>query len=223
MRGLSFTISRGERVAFIGPNGAGKSTTIKMLSGILYPTAGDISILGHTPWKDRRTMAYKIGTVFGQRSQLWYHLPAGDTFDLLASAYAIDRDDYKKRRAYLADVFHLEPLLNRPVRQLSLGERMRCEIAASLLHKPEILFLDEPTVGLDITARTAIRDLIRDASEQDGTTILLTSHDTGDMEKSATASSSLITAPLSSTSRSRACARPISAARSSPCIWRRRR
>ncbi len=180
---LSFSLEPGERVAFVGPNGAGKSTTIKILSGILHPSAGEVSVLGYTPWKERRKLAYRIGTVFGQRSQLWYHLPASDTLALLASAYEIEPDVYRARRGHLTEVFDLGPLLEKPVRQLSLGERMRCEIAASLLHKPEVLFLDEPTVGLDVAAKGAIRDLIRTASEEDGTTVLLTSHDTGDMER----------------------------------------
>lgn len=180
---LSFTVERGERVAFVGPNGAGKSTTIKILSGILQPTSGKVSVLGFTPSKDRRQMAYKIGTVFGQRSQLWYHLPPEDTFRLLACAYEIEQDAYKKRLSFLTEAFDIAPLLDKPVRQMSLGQRMRCEIVASLLHKPDVLFLDEPTIGLDITARRTIRDLIRDTSDRDGTTVLLTSHDTGDMEQ----------------------------------------
>jgi ABC-2 type transport system ATP-binding protein len=180
---LSFTVERGERVAFVGPNGAGKSTTIKILSGILQPTSGKVSVLGFTPSKDRRQMAYRIGTVFGQRSQLWYHLPPEDTFRLLACAYEIEPDTYKKRLSFLTEAFDIAPLLDKPVRQMSLGQRMRCEIVASLLHKPDVLFLDEPTIGLDITARRTIRDLIRDTSDRDGTTVLLTSHDTGDMEQ----------------------------------------
>lgn len=181
--GLSFSLEPGERVAFVGPNGAGKSTTIKILSGILQPTSGAVQILGLTPWADRRVLSYRIGAVFGQRSQLWQHLPASDSFELLACAYEIPPDIFKARIGKLREVFALGPLLEKPVRQLSLGERMRCEIAASLLHKPDILFLDEPTVGLDVTAKAAIRDLIRTASTEDGATVLLTSHDTGDMER----------------------------------------
>lgn len=183
VKGLSFTLQRGERVAFVGPNGAGKSTTIKMLSGILHPSAGEVSINGFTPWIDRTKMAYQIGTVFGQRSQLWYHLPPKDTFELLSYAYEMERDDFKKRMVTLVDAFDAGALIEKPVRQLSLGERMRCEIIASLLHKPSILFLDEPTVGLDVVSKGVIRDLVKQASEQDGTTVLLTSHDTGDMER----------------------------------------
>lgn len=180
---LSFTIQPGERVAFIGPNGAGKSTTIKILSGILHPTAGRVEVGGFAPSRDRSKLAHIIGTVFGQRSQLWYHLPAADTFELLSYVYDIDRDDYKNRIRELVDRFQIDDLLRQPVRQMSLGQRMRCEIVASLLHRPKILFLDEPSIGLDVDAKTIIRDLIREASVQDGVTILLTSHDTGDMEK----------------------------------------
>lgn len=181
--GISFTLNEGERVAFVGPNGAGKSTTIKILSGILYPDAGTVEIGGLVPWKDRQKLAYQIGTVFGQRSQLWYHLPARDTFELLSYAYEMDRADFKARSAYLINAFSAGAIVEKPVRQLSLGERMRCEIIASLLHRPKILFLDEPTVGLDVVSKGIIRDLVRQASEEDGTTVLLTSHDTGDMER----------------------------------------
>lgn len=183
VKDLSFSLQKGERVAFVGPNGAGKSTTIKMLSGILFPTAGEVLINGLTPWIDRNKMAYQIGTVFGQRSQLWYHLPARDTFELLSYAYEMERDDFKKRLSFLVDAFDAGALIEKSVRQLSLGERMRCEIIASLLHKPSILFLDEPTVGLDIVSKGVIRDLVKETSEKDGTTVLLTSHDTGDMER----------------------------------------
>ncbi len=181
--GIEFDIQPGERVAFVGPNGAGKSTTIKMLSGILQPTAGEVRVLGRTPWKHRSTLGFEIGTVFGQRSQLWYHLPAKDAFDLLARIYELEPRSYRARLEELTEAFDVGDLLSRPVRQLSLGQRMRCEIVASLLHKPRILFLDEPTIGLDVTAKSVIRDLIRDSSRDDGSTLLLTSHDTGDMEQ----------------------------------------
>lgn len=183
VKDLSFTLHAGERVAFVGPNGAGKSTTIKILSGILHPESGHVAINGLVPWTDRTKMAYQIGTVFGQRSQLWYHLPARDTFELLSYAYEMERDLFKKRVTFLVDAFDAGALIEKPVRQLSLGERMRCEIIASLLHKPSILFLDEPTVGLDVVSKGVIRDLVKQTSEQDGTTVLLTSHDTGDMER----------------------------------------
>jgi ABC-2 type transport system ATP-binding protein len=181
--GLSFRVEAGERVAFVGPNGAGKSTTIKILSGILHPDGGHVRVLGYEPWRERRALGGRIGTVFGQRSQLWYHLPAVETFDLLARIYDQDPVLQRRRRDSYVELFELGPLLRKPVRQLSLGERMRCELVASLLHAPEILFLDEPTIGLDVTAKAVIRDLIREQSERDGRTLLFTSHDTGDMEQ----------------------------------------
>ena len=180
---VSFSIAAGERVAFVGPNGAGKSTTIKILSGILHPTSGQARVAGCVPWKERRRLAYRIGTVFGQRSQLWYHLPAADTFELLARVYDQDQADFRRRRDTLVEVFGIGDHLDQPVRQLSLGQRMRCEIVASLLHAPEIVFLDEPTIGLDVSAKATIRDVVRERSEQEGRTVLLTSHDTGDMER----------------------------------------
>jgi ABC-2 type transport system ATP-binding protein len=182
VNGLTFSIAKGERVAFIGPNGAGKSTTIKMLSGILYPTSGDIRVAGLTPWKQRGKLAFRIGTVFGQKSQLWYHLPAINTFRLLGKIYEIEAAEFERRLAELVEAFAIGPFLHQTVRKLSLGQRMRCELVASLLHKPEVLFLDEPTIGLDVTAKAVIRDLIKKMSEKEGTTILLTSHDTVDME-----------------------------------------
>jgi len=181
--GISFEIQEGERVAFVGPNGAGKSTTIKVMTGILHPTSGEVAVLGQNPVTERSTLAYGIGTVFGQRTQLWYHLPALDTFRLLAHVYDQDPVEHERRRAELVEIFGIGPYMKKPVRQLSLGERMRCEIVASLLHAPRILFLDEPTIGLDVTAKAVIRDLIRDRSKADGSTVLLTSHDTGDMER----------------------------------------
>lgn len=180
---LSFEIKMGERVAFIGPNGAGKSTTIKMLTGILYPTSGMIEVLGLIPWKDRHALGYQIGTVFGQRTQLWYHLPPSDTFDLLSKIYEIPSSIYQKRLQELIHLFDINHLLLKPVRQLSLGERMRCEIVASLLHQPKILFLDEPTIGLDINAKLMIRELLNQLSKNLGTTLFLTSHDTADIEQ----------------------------------------
>jgi ABC-2 type transport system ATP-binding protein len=179
---VSFEVQPGQRVAFVGPNGAGKSTTIKILSGILHPTSGEADVLGLTPWRDRRALAYRIGTVFGQRSQLWYHLPAADTFELLARVYDRDPASHARRLAALVEAFELGPELRKPVRQLSLGERMRCEVVASLLHDPDLVFLDEPTIGLDVTAKARIRDLLREQSQREGKTLLFTSHDTGDME-----------------------------------------
>ncbi len=179
---VSFAIEPGERVAFVGPNGAGKSTTLKVLSGILQPSAGRVRVLGLDPARDRTRLAYRIGAVFGQRSQLWAQLPAADTFDLLARIYELSDAAYRERRSELVRSFEIESVIEKPVRQLSLGERMRCELVASLLHRPEVLFLDEPTIGLDVVARATIRDWLRERGRRDGFTVLLTSHDTGDME-----------------------------------------
>lgn len=183
VRGLNLTVEQGQALAFIGPNGAGKSTTIKMLTGILHPTAGTARVLGYVPWQERQQLAFRIGSVFGQKSQLWLHLPPVDTFNLLARIYELDWPDYLRRRAELVDLFELQELIYTPARKLSLGQRMRCEIAASLLHRPEILFLDEPTIGLDPVAKAAIRDLIRRANREEGVTVFLTSHDAGDIEQ----------------------------------------
>ncbi len=182
VKGISFELEPGELLAFIGPNGAGKSTTIKMLTGILYPSGGQASVLGLTPWKDRRKLAYQIGSVFGQKPQLWYHLPPADTFQLFARIYELDQPTFKQRLGFLVEAFNLGELLNIPVRKLSLGQRMKCEIAASLLHAPQVIFLDEPTIGLDVVAKQQIRDTIKLLHERDGITIFLTSHDAGDIE-----------------------------------------
>jgi ABC-2 type transport system ATP-binding protein len=179
---ISFRIEHGERVAFIGPNGAGKSTTLKLLAGILRPDSGEARVLGLSPWLERRRLSFSVGTVFGQRSQLWYHLPPRDTFNLFASVYDVPRAEHKIRLDALTHAFSLGDLLDRPVRQLSLGERMRCEVAASLLHRPRILFLDEPTIGLDVSAKATMRELLQRIALQDGATLLLTSHDAGDIE-----------------------------------------
>lgn len=181
--GIDFKVDSGEMLAFIGPNGAGKSTTIKMLTGILHPSAGQARVLDFIPWKDRYKMSFHIGAVFGQRSQLWYHLPPLDTFDLLARIYEIPAADFRKRRDELIERFDLGEFQKTPVRKLSLGQRMRCEVAASLLHRPEVLFLDEPTIGLDVVAKQKIRDLIAEMNKAEGTTVFLTSHDTSDIEK----------------------------------------
>jgi ABC-2 type transport system ATP-binding protein len=180
--GVSFEIAEGERVAIIGPNGAGKSTTLKMLSGILEPTGGDARVFGLTPWRERKALAYRIGVVFGQRSQLWGELPASESFKLLGHIYDQHGPVFERRRADLIERFDLGDLLGQPVQRLSLGQRMRCEITASLLHAPDLLFLDEPTIGLDITAKAAIRDFITDNARQTGQTVVLTSHDTRDIE-----------------------------------------
>lgn len=183
VRGVSFTVDKGEMLAFIGPNGAGKSTTIKMLTGILHPTGGRASVLGITPWENRQGLASEIGCVFGQRSQLWYHLPPRDTFELLSHVYDIPKSVYRDRLQMLTDLFGLGEFMRTPVRKLSLGQRMRCEIAASLLHGPRVLFLDEPTIGLDVVAKRTIRELIRRMNREEGITVFLTSHDVGDMEE----------------------------------------
>ncbi len=180
---ISFALDAGEVLAFIGPNGAGKSSTIKMLTGILYPSAGMARVLGYVPWQQRRLLAFHIASVFGQKSQLWYHLPPQDTFNLLARIYELDMNEYRKRRDFLIDVFDIADHLQTPARKLSLGERMRCELAAALLHKPSIIFLDEPTIGLDVIARQRIRDLIGQLNVEEGVTVFLTSHDAGDIEQ----------------------------------------
>jgi ABC-2 type transport system ATP-binding protein len=172
----------GELLGFIGPNRAGKSTTIKILTGILFPTGGQVEVLGYVPWKQRRQLAYHIGTVFGQRPQLWYHLPAIDTFTLFGKIYELDDRQTKQRIAFLAEAFEIRDLLETPVRKLSLGQRMRCEVAASLLHKPQLLLLDEPSIGLDVVAKQHIRDAIREMARQENVGVLLTSHDAGDLE-----------------------------------------
>lgn len=182
VRGLSFSMESGELLGFIGPNGAGKSTTIKMLTGILLASGGEARVLGYTPWKQRRELAYHIGTVFGQRPQLWYHLPATDTFMLFGKIYEMDDRETKKRIDQLAEAFEIRDLLETPVRKLSLGQRMRCEVAASLLHRPKLLLLDEPSIGLDVVAKQRIRDSIRRMAQEEDVGVLLTSHDAGDLE-----------------------------------------
>lgn len=184
---ISFDVNYGEMLAFIGPNGAGKSTTIKMLTGILFPTAGGtprskIDVLGFDPSKQRTELAFHIGSIFGQKSQLWYHLPAIDTFQLLYRIYELKYADYKERLDYLVKAFEIEPFIKTPVRQLSLGQRMRCELVASLLHRPKIIFLDEPTIGLDVIAKQQVRDMLKYLNQTEGVTIFLTSHDAGDIE-----------------------------------------
>ena len=180
---ISFEVERGDILAFIGPNGAGKSTTIKLITGILYPDEGSISVLGMNPHRKRTTLAYRIGAVFGQKSQLWYHLPPSDSFHLLGSIYDVEPGKLKERIASLTETFDIGGFIDTPVRKLSLGQQIRCEIAASLLHEPEILFLDEPSIGLDVVVKQRIRDLILDVNRRLGTTIFLTYHDAGDIEK----------------------------------------
>ena len=180
---IDLDVAPGEAIAFIGPNGAGKSTTIKLLTGILQRDKGSVSVLGLDPQRQRRRLAYRIGTVFGQKSQLWFHLPPIDTFRLLADIYDLERNQARERIASLTEVFGIGRHLATPVRKLSLGERIRCEIAASLIHDPELLLLDEPTIGLDVVIRQRIRDLIARVNRERGVTVFLTSHDTGDVEQ----------------------------------------
>jgi ABC-2 type transport system ATP-binding protein len=182
VRGISFNLEAGELLGFIGPNGAGKSTTIKILTGILHPTSGEAQVLGYVPWKQRQQLAFHIGSVFGQRPQLWYHLPAIDTFHLFGKIYELDSQQVKKRVAFLAEAFEIQNLMETPVRKLSLGQRMRCEVVASLIHKPQLLLLDEPSIGLDVVAKQHIRDTIKLMNETEGVAVLLTSHDASDIE-----------------------------------------
>lgn len=179
---VSFSIKKGEIVGYIGPNGAGKSTTIKILSGILIPDSGDVIIDHMNPWKDRKKYVRNIGVVFGQRSQLWWDIPAIDSFSLLKDIYKIDDKEYKKTLKELVDLLKLEDILNIPVRQLSLGNRMKCEIAASLLHKPKILFLDEPTIGLDAVSKKTVREFVKKINKKNKVTVILTTHDMNDIE-----------------------------------------
>ncbi|WP_281890147.1 ATP-binding cassette domain-containing protein [Paenibacillus sp. YYML68] len=182
VKDISFQIPQGEICGYIGENGAGKSTTIKMLTGILVPTAGDIRVNGYIPHKEREAFVRGIGVVFGQRSQLWWDLGVIESFQLLKKVYRVPEADYRARMDELVHHLQLEELLNRPVRKLSLGQRMRCELAASLIHNPSILFLDEPTIGLDIVVKTEIREFLKSLNRRFGTTILLTTHDLQDIE-----------------------------------------
>ena len=179
---VSFTIDDGEMVGYIGPNGAGKSSTIKILSGILTPDSGNVFVDGRIPYKNRIRHVREIGVVFGQRSQLWWDVPVNDSFMLLKDIYSIPDSEYKHNLDELTELLDLKELLRSPARQLSLGQRMRCEIAASLLHSPRILFLDEPTIGLDAVSKLAVRDFIRKRNASRGTTVILTTHDMQDIE-----------------------------------------
>ena len=179
---ISFSIKKGEIVGYIGPNGAGKSTTIKVLSGILVPDSGSVIIDKKVPWKNRKEYVGQIGVVFGQRSQLWWDIPAIDTFNLLKDIYKIPEEKYQKKLNELIDLLNLSEIVNVPVRQLSLGQRMRCEIAASLIHSPKILFLDEPTIGLDAISKKIVRDFIKKLNKKDNVTVILTTHDMSDIE-----------------------------------------
>ena len=182
LKGISFGLREGELLGLIGPNGAGKSTTIKILCGILEPTAGKCEVGGLVPWRERITHVARIGAVFGQRTQLWWDLPVIESFELLRDIYRVPPDRYRTTRDTLIALLDLERLLATPVRQLSLGQRMRCEIAASMLHEPRVLFLDEPTIGLDAVAKLAVRDFVKTLNREHGVTVILTTHDMHDIE-----------------------------------------
>lgn len=182
VRDISFSINEGEMVGFIGPNGAGKSTAIKMLTGILTPTSGEIVINGQIPYKNRKKYVKEIGVVFGQRTQLWWDLPLSETFTVLKEIYQIEEKAYKQRMDFLNEVLDLQPFITSPVRTLSLGQRMRADIAASMIHNPRVLFLDEPTIGLDVVVKDNIRKAIAEINKNEKTTIILTTHDLSDIE-----------------------------------------
>jgi ABC-type uncharacterized transport system, ATPase component len=182
LKNVSFTIKEGEMVGYIGPNGAGKSSTIKIMSGILTPDSGTCIIDGLTPWKNRIEHVKKIGVVFGQRSQLWWDVPVIDSFELIRDIYKTDRNVFQNNLSELTELLDLSETLRTPARQLSLGQRMRCEIAASLLHNPKILFLDEPTIGLDAISKIAVRQFIKRINKEKNTTVILTTHDMQDIE-----------------------------------------
>ena len=181
LKGISFTVEKGELVGYIGPNGAGKSTTVKILSGILNPESGRAEVGGRVPWKDRKEYVKHIGVVFGQRSQLWWDVPIVDSFSLLKDIYKIPENDYENRLKELTEALQLEKLMRTPLRLLSLGQKMRAELCGSLLHRPELLFLDEPTIGLDAVSKLALRDFLKWENKEHGTTIMLTTHDMEDI------------------------------------------
>jgi len=181
--GVSFAVAPGEMVGYVGPNGAGKSTTIKMLTGILQPSGGRVSVAGLDPARQRLEVARRIGVVFGQRSQLWWDLPLRESFELLRHIYRVPADAYRQRLGYLADLLELGPFMESPVRQLSLGQRMRGDLTAALLHAPPVLFLDEPSIGLDVVAKARIRELLAQINRDQGVTMLLTTHDMADIER----------------------------------------
>ena len=182
LRDVSFTIGDGEMVGYIGPNGAGKSTTIKIMCGILTPDSGSCDINGRTPWKERKAHVAEIGVVFGQRSQLWWDTPVCDSFDLIRDIYRVEASEYRHNLNELTELLDLGEILKSPTRTLSLGQRMRCELAASLLHSPKLLFLDEPTIGLDAVSKIAVRQFIKKLNAERGTTVILTTHDMQDIE-----------------------------------------
>lgn len=182
LQDVSFSIEEGELVGYIGPNGAGKSTTVKVMSGILTPDEGTCKILGRIPWRERNAYVGNIGVVFGQRSQLWWDVPVRDSFELLRDIYSIPQQRYAARLKELAEALAFESVLRTPVRQLSLGQRMRCEVAAALLHSPRLIFLDEPTIGLDAVSKLALRDFLKEENRKNGVTMILTTHDMDDVE-----------------------------------------
>lgn len=181
--GVNFTVEQGEMVGYLGPNGAGKSTTIKMLTGILVPTSGTVTVAGATPWRDRSRNARRIGVVFGQRSQLWWDLPLRDSLWLISRLYDVPESRFRERQRQFSEVLGLGPFLDTPVRQLSLGQRMRGDLAAAMLYDPDILYLDEPTVGLDVIAKERIRTFVGELNRASGTTVVLTTHDLDDVEE----------------------------------------
>lgn len=181
--GVSFTIEEGEAVAYVGPNGAGKSTTVKLMTGILVPTSGDVSVCGLQPFQMRQTNARNIGVVFGQRTQLWWDIPVVESLRMLGDIYDVPATNFKSTMDELTEVLDLNPLLTVPARQLSLGQRMRCDLAASLIHSPKILYLDEPTIGLDVSVKARFREFVKFMNRERGLTVLLTSHDMGDIEE----------------------------------------
>lgn len=182
VKDISFSIEAGEFVGFIGPNGAGKTTTLKMLSGILWPTSGTATVLGHTPWKRHKEFQQHFGIVLGQKNQLWWDLPAKDSFLLNKEIYQIPKKVFEKRLKTIGELLNVEHLFNIPVNRLSLGERMKCELINSLLHEPKVLYLDEPTIGLDVVSQKAIRDFLKRWNKENGATIILTSHAMADVE-----------------------------------------
>jgi ABC-2 type transport system ATP-binding protein len=179
---VSFSIAEGEIIGYIGPNGAGKSTTIKVMSGILVPDSGECTVAGFTPWRDRKKYVRNIGVVFGQRSQLWWDVPISDSFELLRDIYRIPQAEYRQNVELLVETLDLADFLNTPLRQVSLGQKMRAELAASLLHSPKILFLDEPTIGLDAVSKLAVRQFIKTINREKHVTVILTTHDMNDIE-----------------------------------------
>jgi len=183
VKNVSMTIKKGELVGFVGQNGAGKSTTIKMLTGVLYPSKGDVNILGYTPWNERRKYVKNIGVVFGQKSQLWWDLPPADSFALSKEIYEIPDAEYQERLSTMVEILGLKEVMYRPTRDLSLGERMKCEFVMALLHNPKILFLDEPTIGVDALAKEDLREFLKKINKQYQTTIILTTHDMDDIEE----------------------------------------